>query len=77
MLNVCFHSSVNVVLFAIPPAPGINFPPTVFDSTDITSFHSPVHEGSVDVDEIDEDLKDEAVLDEDDDDDGFRAVAAK
>lgn len=29
------------------------------------------------MDEIDEDLKDEAVLDEDVDDDGFRAVAAK
>ena len=59
----------------IPPLALIS--PTIFDSTDITSFHSPVHEGSVDVDEIDEDLKDEAVLDEDVDDDGFRAVAAK
>ena len=59
----------------LPPLALIS--PTVFDSTDISSFHSPVHEGSVDVDEIDEDLKDEAVLDEDVDDDGFRAVAAK
>ena len=46
--------------------------PLFFGSRSITSFHSPVHEGSVDVDEIDEDLKVGVSLDAD-----FSLVATK
>ena len=51
-----------------------------FGSSHVGSFHSPVHDGSVDVDEIDEDLKVEVALgdeDEEDDDDRLRLVATK
>ena len=47
--------------------------PLFFGSRNVTtSFHSPVHEGNVDVDEIDEDLKVEVSLDAD-----FSLVATK
>ena len=36
-----------------------------FGSSHIGRFHSPVHDGSVDVDEIDDDLKAEDALDDD------------
>ena len=55
------------------------FPAIFFGSSHIGSFHSPVHDGSVDVDEIDEDLKVEVALgnEDEDDDDRLRLVATK
>ena len=58
-------------LFFLPLLQRLSLP-QIFGSRNITSFHSPVHEGSVDVDEIDEDLKVEASLDDD-----FSLVATK
>ena len=57
---------------------GISFFPaaTIFGSSHIDSFHSPVHDGSVDVDEIDDDLKVEDAL-EDGDEASLRLVATK
>ena len=48
---------------------------TIFGSSHIDSFHSPVHDGSVDVDEIDEDSKVEDALDADEA--SLRLVATK
>ena len=46
-------------------APGISFFFTFFWLQPFGRFHSPVHDGSVDVDEIDDDLKAEDALDDD------------
>ena len=58
-------------------ASGISFFPaaTIFGSSNVASFHSPVHDGSVDVDEIDEDSKVEDALDADEA--SLRLVATK
>ena len=53
------------------------FPAIFFGSSHIGSFHSPVHDGRVDVDEIDEDLKVEVALGDNDEDDRLRLVATK
>ena len=73
--NSCFHSSIVSFLhlfslwhFFFPAA-------TIFGSSHIDSFHSPVHDGSVDVDEIDEDSKVEDALDADEA--SLRLVATK
>ena len=68
LIFTCDH--VSTPFFAI--APVWLSVPLFFGSRKITNFHSPVHEGSVDVDEIDEDLKVEASLDG-----GFSLVATK
>ena len=63
--------SLRYLLFFLPLLQRLLVPLFV-GSRSITSFHSPVHEGSVDVDEIDEDLKVEVSLDAD-----FSLVATK
>ena len=63
--------------FSSCSAPGISVSSYFFGSSHIGSFHSPVHDGRVDVDEIDEDLKVEVALGDDDEDDRLRLVATK
>ena len=63
-------------LFCSCSVSGISFPAaTFFGSCNVASFHSPVHDGSVDVDEIDEDSKVEDALDADEA--SLRLVATK
>ena len=64
-------------LFCYCSASGISFFPaaTIFGSSNVASFHTPVHDGSVDVDEIDEDSKVEDALDADEA--SLRLVATK
>lgn len=75
-----FHSTSISSFFLLLSPWHFFFFQQLFGSSHISTFHSPVHDGSVDVDEIDEDFSVEDALGDDNDEDDearLRLVATK